>query len=196
MAQRTITATFADSISSANPTVNQATFAYGDPTASTDVRRGSLKFDFSSIPFGSTITAVVLQIYNVSNDASNNREVGIFRCKRAQTNAATWDTFDGSSNWGTAGASNTTSDIEAASIGTVTLTTGQAVEYFNITLTASKIQEMFEGVFTNNGFILMANNIGTEADDRHEFDSESDSNPPKLVVTYLESVNQSVFILQ
>jgi hypothetical protein len=99
---------------------------------------------------------------------------------------ATWNVYTTGNNWGTAGAANTSTDREAADIGSVsnpanpTLNTG-----VNISLTASKIQEMINGgVFTNNGFVLQCDTEASDGLEYHSTEASTESYRPKLVIDY------------
>ena len=96
----------------------------------------------------------------------------------------TWNIYKTSNNWGTAGASNTTTDREAADIGSAafaTTDTGQK----DFTLTASAVQEWVIGALANNGMILIAD---TELNDMYSVAACGNATAgqrPRLVVDYL-----------
>lgn len=152
--------------------------------ASNDIRRGLMKFDLSSIPSGSTITAVTLRLYDIGlNLATNTRTMRCYRCLRnwGET-TVTWNKYDGTNAWGTAGADNTTSDREAGDIGNISMPGTEVAGYVDITITASAIQDWLTGAVTNYGFVVR---MDTETDDLHRFNgSEAGAFSPELVVTY------------
>lgn len=154
------------------------------------VDRGLIQFDLSSIPADSVINSAVLTLtysFAGNTDATNNRTMRVYRMLRAwEETTCTWNTYDGTNNWGTAGASNTTTDREASDIGSVACATTDAqFATKDVTLTASAIQEMITGgAFTNNGFLLQ---MDTETDDLYLFCTSNNataSRRPKLVVDY------------
>ena len=109
----------------------------------------------------------------------------------ASGDGATWNKYDGVNNWGTAGASNTTSDVEAASIGSANEPAGTnsgsgyaTPTWVDISLTASKVQEWTSGAMTNNG---MKAQMATELNDMWQYvssDHATAANRPKLVTVY------------
>ncbi len=152
--------------------------------------RGLIKFDLSSIPAGSTITSAVMTLTLNSaggTDATNNRTMSVYRVLRAWAEATSdWNHYTGTTSWGTIGCANTTTDREAAAIGTCDFaTTDSAGDAKVFTLTSSKIQEMITGgVFTNNGFLLQ---VATELNDAYYIASSAHataSSRPLLVITY------------
>ena len=148
----------------------QPTTAFTDTRvgASTSVSRGIVKLPFTGITAGSTITAATLDLYlTATSNASNNRVMSVYRCKRVMTSSATWNTYNGSDAWATAGAANTTSDREATASGTKQFNTTDTInQYYSIDLTAAHVQAMFDGTYTNNGFILQ---MATETADQYDF---------------------------
>ena len=169
---------------------NDTGISTGEATAPFDgtTARAFIKFALTAIPAGSTINSATLSLFIDSNLASNTRDLNVYRLLRAWTETGvTWNKYDGTNDWGTAGASNTTTDREAANIGSVSvLSSPSADTEYQVTLTASKIQEMLSGgVFTNNGFLLQ---MSTESDDYHSFRSSEyavdTTKIPKLVIDY------------
>lgn len=191
MATYNLTATATNRIEDANPTTNYNGNAYiqvGEWNGGAVIDRGLVKFDLSSIPAGSTILTATLRLYDeAQNYSSNDRTMRVYRSLRAWVaNQSTWNVYATASNWGTAGAANTTSDREATDIGSITTPATEVAGYIDITLTPSKIQEMISGgSFTNNGFILK---MDTETNDMHQYSDETVSNQqPKLLITTPDS---------
>lgn len=160
----------------------------GEDNTFAELYRSCIKFDLSQIPPGSSITSATLTFTYAeagSFRSSNNRTMRVYRLLRSFTESLTWNTYDGSSNWGTAGCSNTTTDREASDIGSVTLNTADADESEkSVSLTASAIKAMTDLTFTNNGFLLK---MDTESSDRFQFHSSegtTSTKRPKLVVVY------------
>lgn len=60
-------------------------------------------------------------------------------------------------------------------------TTDSTGQYYSVTMTVADIQAMFDGGYTNNGFILK---MDTETDDSYTFDGHAGSNPPRFTITY------------
>lgn len=139
-----------------NSTANFLAVENYDDGVSTDVAKSLLKFNFSSIPSGSTVTGASLQVtqYN-STFGTDTHTIAVYRVRRAWTAAqATWNIAATGTNWGTAGCSNTSTDYDSTALGSLSLASnGTGNKTF--TLTNSKIQEMLSGgTFTDNGFLL------------------------------------------
>ena len=167
-----------------------SSMSIGEDNTFTQLFRAVFQYDLSSIPAGSTIlTATFTLTYAEAGNwrSSNNRVVSVYRIIRAWILAeVTWYEVDLLTNWGTPGCGNTTTDREAAAIGTATCATTDADESEKSwTLTPSKVQEWITGgALTNKGFLMQC---ATESSDRYQFHgsaSATASKRPKLVITY------------
>lgn len=181
-------------ITSSAPTTNYGTgtyFAVGenDTDGSGYINRGLIKFDLSSIPPTATVTSATLYLTQEGEAASNARTMRIYRSKRAWTETgATYNKYDGTNNWATAGGMGA-ADYDSSEVGNISLSATEANGEKTITLSASLINEMVRGTFTNNGFILA---MDTNVDDQHIFSSSekaTQSARPKLVIEYLYGGN-------
>lgn len=169
------------------PTTNHGTegsFFVGEWNGGSQVARSLVKFDLSSIPAGSLVTAASLTLTIVSDFSDNARTLSVYRVLRAWNETqATWNVYTTGNNWGTAGCANTTSDRESSAIGTATqpnASSGTVV----VTLNAASIQEMITGgVFTNNGFLLQ---VASESNDMIGYGAREATlaNRPVLAITY------------
>lgn len=172
-------------IESANATTNYVTadpFKVGESSASANNTRTLVKFDLTSIPGNATIESAVLAIYAVADFCTNARSLRVFRTKRTVVyDQVTYNVYSTGNSWAAAGGFDAT-DCEQTDIGNVSLTATETLnEYKSITLTASKIQEMLTGVFTNNGLLLK---VDTENSDMYQYTSNEGANKPKLTITY------------
>lgn len=184
--------------SSAPTTTNGAAedFYIGDISAGAAIERALIKFDLSSIPAGAVINSATLSIVPFTDNSSNASDYTVYRVLRAWIETqATWNVYTTGNNWGTAGAGNTTTDREAAGIGTRTFSATEPLNVFkDFTLTASKIQEMLtSGIFTNNGFLIKGS---VENADGYRFRSSryvaDTSLRPKLVIDYTSGSGSSL----
>lgn len=185
MAQVILEADFGGRLLDSQPTNNLTdTVGAGEEDSSSNKQRGFLKFDLAAeLELGATISGGVLRMFEYFEAASNARALRVYRCLRAMTSGATWNTYDGSNNWGTAGAANTTTDREATDIGSRLYSATEVLdEYKEITLNPAALQEMFEGPFVNNGFILV---MDTENNDAHFHRPPGHASPPQLVIDYI-----------
>ena len=180
------------SISSKNPTTNytSSNFFIGDHNADTNVNRGLLKFDLSPIPSNATIVSAILTLTPITDNSDNTRTLRVYRQKRVWVHSeATWNIYSSGNNWQTAGGFGA-NDCEQTDIGSVSIASNQTLNTgVDITLSASAIQEIIDGIWTNNGFLLK---VDTESDDMFVYASSvhaTASYRPKLVVEYTVPVN-------
>jgi RHS repeat-associated protein len=158
----------------------------GEANNATDrIGRSLIKFDLSAIPSNATITSATLSLWTNTDYSSNTRTIRVFRLKVPfNETQATWNIRATGSNWQTAGASGT-NDRESTDIGSVQILSNEALNTEKqIALTASQIEELIDGTFANNGFILVAE---TELNDGFTYktsDHATGSQRPKLVIQY------------
>ena len=146
--------------------------------------RSLVHFDLSSIPSTATVTSAVLKIYDSGGDFSNNDTTGrAYRVRsRAWTESGTWNNYDGTNAWGTAGCDNTSTDREATDIGNWSMPAAETAGYKDVTLTTAKVQEWIDGTFANNGLLLKADKEDSYS--MHRYQVRTAANPPKLEITY------------
>ncbi len=172
------------------PTDNYSTsteLRIGEDNRNTDVDRGLVKSDISSIPPTATVVSATQKMFiGFSDLADNNGTLEAYRIKRAWVSAqATWNIFSTGNNWGTAGCANTTTDRDVSNSGTVTVVNGSAVgTEFDIVLTVASMQEWVNGTMTNDGLLLK---MSAESNDSFRFASSKNATPsyrPVLTVVY------------
>jgi RHS repeat-associated protein len=64
---------------------------------------GLLKFDVSSLPLAATVLNAKLGLYVEAHSTTSAKAVGVYRVTKPWTTAATWETYDGTNAWSTAG---------------------------------------------------------------------------------------------
>lgn len=185
MASATLNPSLDTDINADSPTATNASdtdVIIGENNAAAQKKRTLMKFDLSTLPAASIVTSATLRLYCNLDRSSNARDFKVFRQKRAWTASATWNKYDGSNDWATAGGFGS-DDCEQTDIGTRSMTATEDVdEYKEWTLTASAITAMINGTFTNNGFLIKAD---TETDDAYRFNSvDAAGNKPQLVLEY------------
>lgn len=180
-------------IQQANPTTNEGTntsIQVGEDNAGTELLRSVIKFSgISTIPVGSTISTVTLTLtYTEAGSfrSSNNRVMRLFRLLRAWSESqVTWNVYTTGNSWSTAGAGNTSTDREPDQTGYNTLNTADSDESEKaIKVNPVAVQQMVDGSFTNNGWLMQ---MDTESNDRyffHSSDSATSSKRPKLTIVY------------
>lgn len=120
--------------------------------------RTLINFNISSIPSGSTISSGNIIFKATFNNNGQNFLWDMKRVRRAWNESATW-VNSGVTAWGTAGAYNTTSDIDSVTIASQTIGTINALSPLQINLNTTLLQQMITGgSWTNNGFIFFINN--------------------------------------
>ncbi len=161
--------------------------------AAGELRRSLVQFDFSSIPSTVTVTGATFKFYNSGTDLTDNaRVMSAYRVIRNWVEGeVTWNIYSTGNNWGTAGCSNTSTDREAAAIGTISVVNPPSAGYMNSTFNVSKVQDWVDGGFTNNGLIWV---MATESSDMQRFQGEDEANVPQLVVDYTPAAAQVIII--
>jgi hypothetical protein len=143
-----------------------------------------LKFDLSAIPATATVLSAKIELtlwkdYYFDVPAT----LSLYRCKRAWVETeANWVVYSTGNAWGTYGAENTTSDRDAAAIGTIT--TAWSNSAIEISLNIALVQAMIDGSFANNGFVLK--NPDNSMMYFYSFNHPTVAYRPKIVITYAE----------
>lgn len=139
--------------------------------------RSLLKFNLSAIPSNATVTTAILNLYLVSEKSSNVTSITVHRLLKNWTESnVTWNKYDGTNNWTTAGGFNA-ADCETANIGSVSLSATESAGWKTITLTAAEVKEWIDGTLDNYGMLLKTD---AEANDRYLFHSSNYSSDPTL----------------
>ena len=135
-----------------------------------------VKFDLSSIPATARINNAILSLKVLSNtNAVTRQDVGVWRLVRDWVeDEATWNEAETGTNWGTAGAANSTSDFDPTR-----LTTMQMLPNADDICTANlttQVKNWLDGTHTNYGVKIRDINVAnymrwhssraTSADDR------------------------------
>ena len=155
-------------------------------TPNNRIARSLIKFDLSSIPANATITSATLSLWTSADLSSNNRVIRVYRLKVPfNETQVTWSRAISGVSWQTAGASGS-NDRESTDIGSVIVLNNEALgAEKQIMLTPARIQELVNGTFVNNGFIIVAD---TEQNDRFDYstsDTGTATQRPKLVIHYV-----------
>ena len=150
---------------------------YADQGA-TNVQRGLVKFDVTSIPTSTTITRATLYLYSYQVTGSTGA-YGAYPLTRTFTDTgATWNTYDGTNAWTTAGGDfNTTAD------GTSAKQSVAGVWYaFDVT---SRVQQWIATPSANYGWVIKCTDENLHNQDLF-YQSDYTVDPtlrPKLVVS-------------
>jgi len=174
---------------SSSSTSNHGTLTYmgvgEDSNATNSMGRSLIKFDLSSIPANATITSATLSVWTDLDFSSNTRTIRVHRLNVPfHETQATWNLSATGASWQVAGASGA-NDRESVDIGSVQILSNEPLNIEKqVSLSASKIQELINGTFTNNGFIIVAD---TELNDGFTYktsEHSTSSQRPKLVIQY------------
>lgn len=175
-----------------SPTTNYGTIAEWDAIMDGGgaIRRGIVQFDLSSIPGNATITSSIFTLTGRGSMGSSPL-MALHRVTRDWTEAgSTWNTYDGSNNWTTAGG-----DYDATADATMTPgSQGAGVQHaFTVTALA---QEWIGGT-ANYGFIVKVDSeSGTNKGIiGHSSNAVTDTNRPKLVTQYTVPQARSLALL-
>ena len=145
-------------------------------------QRGIVSFDLSSIPSGAQVTSATLYLHE-SDTTGLTRTIGVHRVTNSWTEGGvTWNSRDGTNNWGTAGGDfiSTATDEESISW-------SGALKWDDWDVT-SDVSGFVNGTYSNHGWVVKDENEGLESSHHWDFysrDYTSDTTKrPKLEVTY------------
>jgi hypothetical protein len=159
------------------------------------IRRGLMRFNFSAIPAGSTITSVTLRLY-MSQTQSGSQSVGLHRCSLAWTEGTAF-AFGGAGT--NAGIGDSTWNYQVyptvpwptpggAFAATASATKAvSAVGFYSWSSTAAlvaDVQSWVNNPASNHGWVLKGNEAASTTVKRFE-SREAAANQPLLVVNYL-----------
>jgi YD repeat-containing protein len=153
--------------------------------ATGSIGRSLIKFDLSSIPANATITSATLSLWTSQDLSDTDALINVYRLKTPfNETQATWNNAASGVSWQTAGASGA-NDRESTSIGSASILANEPLDTEKqILFDPAKIQEMVNGTFANNGFIIVSS---IELNDRFMYrssDSGTTTQRPKLVIQY------------
>lgn len=173
---------------------NDTVLHIGESSSASSIGRTLIKFsDISNIPSNAVIDSGYLWLCIESDSSVNARTYDLYRVLRAWTqgdgtagSGATWNTYNGISNWATAGCGNSTTDYDGSVVlASVSLTATEALgTMIAFVFDTAELQKFIDGTYANNGWLIKAQ---TETDDRyhvHSADTLSTALAPLLEVHY------------
>jgi hypothetical protein len=121
----------------------------------TATSRSLVKFDLSSISASSIFDSAVLSLYLKNDWATSDVTWRVYRLKRNWIETqTTWKNYASGASWQTAGATGA-NDIDTTELGSVLVSNSSSVgTEIQISLTASEVQKMFDGTYSNYGFLI------------------------------------------
>lgn len=156
-------------------------------------QRAIITFDISSIPANSTITSAHLQAWQDSSGGSTD-PLHCYGMQRSWVvGEATWNIYSTGNNWGTAGALNTSSDVDATSQDS-NFNTGNGVwRAWDVT---DWVQDVVDGARTNYGLLLGYPNRDDSSGWSNFVSSDgSDGSRPELWIEYTAAAGASIPVL-
>ena len=161
-------------------------------TGSSQLHRSLIKFDLTSIPTASPISAATLSFWITTDQSNVTAFWRVYRQKKTWVEAeVTWDDYASGSAW-TAGGGFDIADCETTDIGELSVNNSQAPgteEAIELDGQSADYAELIAQVgsapsFANNGWLVRTSG---EIDDGYHVDSSDSATPgerPQLVITY------------
>ena len=168
-------------LSSTSPTTSfgsATTFAVGHNSSTGENDRALLQFPDlggSRLPDVKIVDAQ-LTITQVSHSAANATSISLYPATKAWTSSATWNTYDGTNSWTTAGGDYSTPASDTRSGGT------SDVNW--VFYPRGAVQSWFNFATANSGFIVVANEAVNNLMTFTSWDSGTSSQWPSLSVQY------------
>jgi hypothetical protein len=185
-----ITADVGDWMRQDNPTVNSNNLdLFVGSVGSNNALRGVAVFDLTSFSTTDTINGATVSVFHNDRDASNHRagdatdtDVSIHLAAQIPTNAVSWNTYDGSNAWTTAGG-DFGAALATTSANVDTIDLGDEVAFNNANLTTA-IQAAVSNGDASIGFVVIAPGLeSTGLRDFFAFQGDGRT-PPNLNVIF------------
>ena len=146
--------------------------------------RSLIKFNLASIPANATITSATLILRLNYQGGTTSNTMSVYPLLKNWTETGvTWNRYDGTNNWQTAGAGGAT-DRDTTSMGSRSFVSSEPVGFKAIPLDVSTMQNYVNGTRANYGWLLK---MDTESGFLYEFTTSDRyivANRPQLVVEY------------
>lgn len=182
--------------SGATTNYGSATTAYVGNASTTSYARALIRAsDLSAIPSGATVTSASIRCYNYGEGAGSPSDY-ITRAYRVLRNwgegTVTWNTYDGSNSWSTAGCASEGNDRSAtvSGSGDWSATSGWLADVTGSQL-ATDITQMRAGTLDNYGWILVSSGMEGTADSYQRIDSDDSTTASERPYLYVEWTTSS-----
>lgn len=146
-------------------------------------KRSLIKFSLSSVPAGATVTAAKIRLKMSKVDGARTLEA--YQVLLPWTRlGCTWNRYDGTIAWYSAGCSSTGYDRAASAAGSVNVVTADVNNWIEIPLATALVQGWVSGATSNHGVLLKVTN---EASYEMRYRAEnytSAADRPQFVITY------------
>jgi RHS repeat-associated protein len=141
--------------------------------------RSLVQFDLSVLPKDAVILNADLGLYLGAHSTNNAKQVGVYRLLQPWTNAATWNNYDATHAWGSAGAAGST-DASGTAAATLTLGTSTGfVDWYPTKL----VQDWLTSAVPNYG-VLLRDVTPNTTDNELGFDSREGTSAPELDIVW------------
>lgn len=151
--------------------------------------------DMQNLPTNAVIDDARIWLAVEANFSSNIRTFSVYRVLKdwvagdgSAGSGATWNTYDGTNNWGTAGCGQAGVDYDSTALGSTSFAVTETVGTFKpFSLNPTEIKKMCDGTYPNYGFIIRVDTGSSELNDAHRFHSAETSSPgmaPKMEFTW------------
>jgi hypothetical protein len=174
------------------PTTNYGTDAVikvGYSSSTSQFLRGLLRFDYTTgtnppDPGSGSVIVNSGTITVYCDTYTTTKTMVLYQClKKWVEGSATWNTYDGTNNWGTAGAQGT-QDYNSPGIGSVSVS---AVGSYDIAINAAglaAIQGWINAPATNYGFVIRNTVENTNFNNITSSEGGTAANRPKITLDY------------
>ena len=148
-----------------------------------NVQRSVLQFNVQNVvPAGAQVTHASLELYLDSASTTSYANVALYQLAQPWTSAVTWNDYNGSSAWTTAGGTTTGTSLAAQE----PTTAGWYI--WGNSATTQLVQDWLNGSVANDGLLIRA---ATETNNElYTFDSTRGTNLPELNVFYVNALGQ------
>ena len=136
--------------------------------------RSFVEFDLAAITTSASVREAKLKLNLISTRTSASAPVSVHAISRNWTNAATWNTYDGTNGWTTAGG-----DFDATAAASQTVAAGLGPKEFNV---VGQVRKWVNDRADNHGFVLKTDE--TTAQEFHFKGSQTSTDAPVLEVRW------------
>lgn len=177
--------TIDNTIGSSSATTNFGTLGFVQVSNGTgDIFHGLVEFTGFSIPGGETVTSALLDMY-LQGTTSNARDIQVSRIIQTWTElGSTYNTYDGTNNWNTAGCQGAGTDKVGTPEDTISVGTGTGWYTWDVT---NIVEGWRAGTFNNEGLILERSGASQSEQFLLRTREGADSTRPQLAVTTVTS---------